>query len=272
MNITIAELYCYPIKSCRGCALPTAEVGRMGIRFDRQWLVVDEAGMFIAQRAAAGMGIGIRSTCLIETAFEAERLTLTAPEMPAISVPLKGTAGRESNVTIWKSQCMAVDQGTAVAQWLTRYLSRERPGQYRLVRMPDAGVRKALNGDGQIAFPDESPFLMISQSSLDDLNRRLDEPLPMNRFRPNIILAGTSAFQEDEWTRIRIRDIEFIGTTRCGRCPIPTIDQRTGVQGKEPLTTLATYRKTDGGVVFGRYFNHRGSGMLRLGDAVTVLP
>jgi len=154
--------------------------------------------------------------------------------MSAVSAPLKGLPGRESNVTIWKSQCVAIDQGDTIAAWLTEYLSRERRGSYRLVRMPDDGVRKALHGDGEIAFPDESPFLMISQSSLDDLNRRLPAPLPMNRFRPNIVLAGSKAYQEDAWSRVKIGGLEFVATTQCGRCPIPTIDQLTGVQGKEP--------------------------------------
>src|SRR6185295_10183771 len=102
---------------------------------------------------AAGMGIGIRSMCLIETAIDDGRLTLTAPKMPTISTPLKEIPGRESNVTIWRSQCVAIDQGDTIAAWLTEYLSRERRGIYRLVRMPDDGVRKTSHGDGEIAFP-----------------------------------------------------------------------------------------------------------------------
>jgi len=272
MSITVAQLYCYPVKSCRGFSLRAAEVGRMGIRHDRQWVVVDEQGTFVAQRSAAGMGIGIRSMCLIETSLDADTLTLAATGMSPVSVPLREIDGQRKNIVVWKSPLSAIDQGDEVADWLSRYLSRERPGNYRLVRMPDDGVRKALNGDGEIAFSDESPFLVVSRSSLDDLNKRLAEPLPMNRFRPNIVLDGSEPYEEDTFSRIQIGDIEFVGTTRCGRCPIPTINQETAVQGKEPLTTLATYRKTEkGGVVFGSYFNHVGSGTIQIGDAIRVV-
>lgn len=244
----------------------------MGIRYDRQWVVVDEQGTFVAQRSAAGMGIGIRSMCLINTRLGSDALTLSAAGMGSVSVPLRDVAGRSMSIVVWKSPLTAIDQGDEAADWLTKYLSRERPGRYRLARMPDDGIRKALNGEGEIAFSDESPFLVVSRSSLDDLNQRLSEPIPMNRFRPNIVLDGCTPHEEDTLGRMRIDNVEFVASTRCGRCPIPTINQETAVQGKEPLTTLATYRKTEkGGVVFGHYFNHKGTGTIRVGDRVEVV-
>jgi uncharacterized protein YcbX len=234
-------------------------------------MIVDRRGMFVAQRGERGLGVGIRTMCLLETATQGQCLVLTAPGMSSLSLPLAGAAGDFVEVRIWSSRCVAVDQGSEAAQWVTEYLSRERPGRYRLVRMPEDGTRVAKRGPAELAFADGYPFLIISQASLDDLNRRLAEPLPMNRFRPNLVLAGCAPYAEDTMAHLRIGPVEFFGMTLCLRCPIPTTNQLTAERGKEPLRTLATYRRTEGGVVFGRNFNHRGSGRIVLGDAVQVL-
>lgn len=257
--MTVSSLHVYPVKSCRGIALDPAEVGRMGLRYDRQWMFVDERGMFVAQRADGRRGVGIRTMCLIRTAIADDFLRLTAPGMPALDLPLAGLEGPERAVEIWDTPADGIDQGAAAADWATAFLSRERPGQYRLVRMPDEGVRQPTTGDGALAYADGYPFLVISQASLDDLNARLAAPLPMNRFRPNLVLGGCAPYEEDRLARIRIGDVVFDGMTRCPRCPIPTTDQDTAERGAEPLRTLAGYRRTADGVVFGRNFNHRWS-------------
>lgn len=269
--IIVIGLYCYPVKSCRGLSLQIAEIGRIGMRFDRQWMVVDEQGMFVAQRGDGGLGVGIKTMCLIETSRQGSKLALTAPEMPALALPLEGSNGETREVQVWKSKCEAIDQGDEAAGWLTAYLSRERQGNYRLVRMTDEGIRKAKHGESELAFADAYPFLVISQASLDDLNGRLAEPLSMNRFRPNIVLGGSEPYAEDRMRQIRIGALDFFGMTLCVRCPITTTNQLTAERGKEPLRTLATYRKTEDGVVFGRNFNHRGVGAISLGDRVDVL-
>jgi len=243
----------------------------MGIRFDRQWMVVDERGMFVAQRGDSGRGVGIRSIGQVETAIDDDTLVLRAPAMPSLVLPLAGSDGERTAVQVWKSQVTAVDQGRDAGEWFTEYLSRERAGRYRLVRMPDDGVRRSSRGDGELAFADGYPFLVISAASLADLNGRMAAPLPMNRFRPSIVLGRTEPYLEDRVARIRINGIELQGATQCVRCPIPTFDQVTGERGKEPLRTLATYRRTDRGVVFGRNFNHVGTGELAVGDPVQVL-
>ncbi len=270
-GISVAALNCYPVKSCRGIALAQAEVDRMGIRYDRQWMVVDERRMFVAQRGDSGRGVQVRSLAMVETALGTGALVLAAPGMPTLSLPLAGLPGTRESVRIWDSGVEAVDQGPEAGAWFTEFLSRERPGAYRLVRMPDDGVRAASRGRGLLAFADGYPFMILSTASLDDLNRRMPRPLPVDRFRPSVVISAPEPYLEDRMARIRIGGIELTGTTRCVRCPIPTFDQRTLERGKEPLRTLATYRRTSRGVVFGRNFNHAGTGRLAIGDPVEVL-
>jgi uncharacterized protein YcbX len=270
-GLTIAELHCYPVKSCRGLSLTHADVGRMGIRHDRQWMVVDHRGLFVAQRGADGFHNGVRSLGQVATEISERSLLLRASRMPELALPLDEMDGPRVAVQVWDSVVGAVDQGPDASDWFTEYLSRERPGRYRLVRMPDDGVRRTNRGTGELAFADGYPFMVVSTASLADLNARMPTPLPTNRFRPSIVLKASEPYVEDRLARIRIGSIELDGTTRCVRCPIPTFDQLTGERGKEPLRTLATYRRTPRGVVFGRNFNHAGTGRLAVGDPVEVL-
>jgi uncharacterized protein YcbX len=137
--------------------------------------------------------------------------------------------------------------------------------------MPDDAIRKSKDAVGELAFADAYPFLVIAQSSLDDLNRRMGNPLPMDRFRPNIVLGEADPYIEDHLAYLRIGTIPFSGGTLCVRCPLTTIDQVDARVGKEPLKTLATYRKTGKGVVFGRNFSHRQQGTIAVGDTVHIV-
>ncbi|MGE0364026.1 MAG: MOSC domain-containing protein [Vicinamibacterales bacterium] len=266
--IEVASLHIYPVKSCGGITLAESAVTRMGLRFDRQWAFVDEHGMFVAQRDSRGLGVPVRTMCLVGTAIGGDVLTLTAPGMPPLAVPLAGHDGPDVPVRVWDSHTSGVDQGVEAADWATEVLSRERPGRYRLVRMADDTHRRSKIGDGDVAYADAYPFLVVSEESLADLNARMVTPLPMDRFRPNLVIRGGAPYVEDTLDQFRIGDIGFTGTTLCIRCPIPTTDQRTAERGKEPLRTLATYRRQPDGVVFGRNFNHAGTGGVRVGDIV----
>jgi uncharacterized protein YcbX len=268
--LQVSGLHIYPVKSCSGIALTESEVGRMGLRYDRQWAFVDERGMFVAQRDSRGLGVPVRTMCLIGTAIAGGTLTLTAPAIGPLQVPAAGSAGPDVPVQVWESRTSGVDQGDDAAAWATEVLSRERPGRYRLVRMADSTHRRSKIGDGDLAYGDAYPFLVLSEESLADLNQRMPAPLPMNRFRPNVVITGGDPYVEDGLDRFCIGTVEFSGTTLCIRCPIPTTDQRTAERGKEPLKTLATYRKQPGGVVFGRNFNHAGTGTLRVGDVLVI--
>jgi MOSC domain-containing protein len=265
IHLTVADLYVYPVKSCRGVRLASAEVARTGLRLDRRWMIVDERGMFVAQRGVGGLGVGIRTMCLIEPEITADSgLTLAAPGMPRLTVARRRIENPARDVQLWRRHRRAIDEGDEAANWCTTFLSRERPGIYRLMRLPD---------DDQTAptFADSAPVLFIAEASLDALNRRLADPVPMDRFRPNVVLAGGVAHIEDSLTRVRIAEVEFAGAGLCVRCPMPTIDQRTADQGKEPLRTLATYRTTDDGVVFGRHFRPTGMGTIAVGDPATPI-
>jgi len=272
----VSGLYVYPIKSTRGIEAPDWFVGRMGLAFDRQWMVVDGRGMFVAQRQDSGMGVGIKSMSLIHTKFESGYLVCTAPNMEPLRVPIEGVDGEIVDTQVWDKPSIGIYQGEEPAQWFTEFLSRERAGAYRLVRMPDdpsRGFRNAKRGDAHVGYADADTFLIISQQSLDDLNERIpDEVLPVNRFRPNIVVSGCEPYAEDKWGEIRIGNLYFTGTKECVRCPITTQNQDTTERGKEPLATLAKYRRVQGeGVVFGMNFVHRGSGIINVGDIVEVL-
>ncbi len=267
---TVAELYRYPVKSCGGMSLSSAEVGPMGINYDRQWMFTRN-NMFVAQRGDPKSGaIGVPSMYKIKTKIVGDSLILSAPEMPDLILPLAGLPGILQTVRVWDSFSEAVDQGDEAARWGTEYLSREVPGGYRLVRMPDIGTRMAKKGNAKVAFGDAYPFLILSQASLDNLNNKLIEKLPMNRFRPNIVIKGCAADEEDTMPDFMIRQVRFIGMNLCLRCVITTTNQITGERGKEPLATLATYKRFDDGiekgVVFARNFNHEGTGTIFVGD------
>jgi hypothetical protein len=266
--MTVSALAFYPVKSCRGIPLQRARVGRLGIQYDRQWMFVDEHGMFLAQRGDRAVGVEVRTLCLVHAEVAGETLRLTAPDMPPLNLPLAGRPGPDVPVRVWASETVGVDQGEDAQAWASAFISRERPGRYRLVRMADDTRRLAKRGEATLAFADGYPFLIISDASLADLNHRLDEPLPMNRFRPNIVLSGCEPYEEDRLDALRIGEIELEGMTLCLRCPIPTTNQDTAVRGREPLQTLATYRRVPDGVLFGRNFNHRGSGVISVGDTV----
>ena len=275
----VSGLYVYPVKSARGIAVTDWHVSRMGLSGDRQWMVVGEDGMFVAQRQSDGMGIGVKSMSLVHTKLDNLALTCTASMMEPLILPVVGVEGEAIATQIWTTECMGIDQGEEAAEWFTEFLSRERPGKYRLVRMPDypgEGFRKAKRGDAHVGYADADTFLIIGQSSLDDLNGHIvGEALPMNRFRPNIVVSGCKAYAEDKWGEIRIGGVALTGTKECVRCPITTQDQDTTERGKEPLATLARYRKVpEEGVVFGMNFVHHMSGVIqpiRIGDVVEVL-
>ena len=257
-------MYHYPIKSCRGTALDVAAVGARGIVADRQWMVVDPTGHFLTQRELPRLA-------LIEPTLRAGLLEISAPDMPALSVPI-GDMGERVDVVVWDDTCVAVDHGPEPAEWFSRVLDTP----CRLVRIADDEVRRAdrefATPTDQVGFADGFSFLLTSRASLDELNRRLQVPLPMNRFRPNIVIDGVEPFEEDRWKRIRIDGITFDVAKPCARCAITTVDQHTAERSKEPLRTLATFRTQPGrGVMFGQNLIHDRTGVLRVGADVEIL-
>jgi hypothetical protein len=278
----VAQLFCYPVKSLGGFPVDRMHVGPLGPRHDRQWVVVDERGMFLAQRAQRRLGVAVRAMCLVRTRIEGDRLVLAAPDVPPLAVALDGVEGPSVDVTIWDDRATGVDQGPEASAWLGEVLGRHRPGTYRLVRMADAGTRRTRQDDAWMGYADGYPLLVATQASLDDLNARIQRrraeageppvpPLGWDRFRPNVVVAGAAAYAEDEWETVDLGDVRLQGRTQCKRCPIPSTDQDTGRLGQEPLRTLATYRRDPddrNAVVFARNFTHRSTGRIAVGDAV----
>jgi hypothetical protein len=266
----VTSVFLYPVKSLRGFAVPRAEIDALGFVGDRRFLLVDAHHQFLTQRTLPRMA-------LIETALTARDLILRAPHGGSCAVPLRAAAPAELlTVRIWKSEgLLAEDCGVEVAVWLSDFLRHP----CRLVRIGEKFRRPVLKPRAQpgdvFNFADGCPFMILSEASLADLNNRLDEPLPVDRFRPSFVVSGCAAFAEDTWPRFRVGTVTFRTAGPCTRCPITTTNQLTAERGKEPLRTLAMYRRspddpTD--VNFGQNVIHETkSGTLQVGDAVTLL-
>jgi MOSC domain-containing protein len=263
VTLRLTALNIYPIKSTHGIALAESEVDGFGLRYDRRWMVVDGSGQFLSQRSHSRLALVIPS-------IQGDKLRVDAPGMPTLEVPLHPSSTVATRVVVWDDVCSASWVGERAAEWFSGFLGCG----CSLVYMAEDAVRPAdpvfAPAGSRVSFADGFPFLLISEESLADLNRRLAEPLPMNRFRPNLVVAGGEPYDEDRWTNFEIGGIRLRVVKPCGRCVVTTTDQTTGKRGKEPLRTLATYRKRDGEVMFGQNVVHDGSGLLRVGDTVIL--
>ncbi|MBF8222392.1 MOSC domain-containing protein [Halomonas sp. 328] len=241
----ITHVAIYPVKSLGGIALDAAELGPRGLEWDRRWMVVDESGRFVTQRQLPAMA-------RVSVRLEATALVLEHPEAAPLSVPLAPRERPRLEVEIFKQRCPGLDEGEAAAGWLTEVLGRVRGQGLRLVRFPD-DHRRAVEPDhlrdgehAHTGFADGYPLLVANQASLDALNEVLRgkglAPVPMARFRPNLVVAGAEAFAEDGWESLVAGDGRYhLGLRKpCKRCQIPTVDQSSGEipQAGEPLQTL----------------------------------
>jgi len=262
-ELRLRELWRFPVKSMRGGRCARLTVGQRGFEHDREWMVVDASHRFLTQRQVTKMA-------LVDVQVDTGWLQLAAPGMPDLAVA-NVVDGETIEVRIWDDHNIGLVVGPDVDAWLTEFLGQP----CRLVQFPAATVRAVdpayAQPNDQVGFADGFPFLLISQASLDDLNSRLERPVPMIRFRPNLVVTGTSAFEEDRWRRIRIGEMTFRVAKPCSRCIIPTIDPNTGDRGREPLQTLRGYRRWDNKVFFGQNLVHDGVGELTEGMAVEVL-
>ena len=264
-TVTLSGLYVYPIKSCAGIPLQSSDLSATGLRHDRSWMLVDETGEFMSQRAHPRMA-------LISIRFSAEHLIVSAPGMEELEIPLYPQAESSIDVRVWGD----TNRGELVTEEANRWFTEFLKFPCRLVHKPEDDPRLvdssfAESGD-QVGFADGFAFLLISEASLEDLNMRLEDPLPMNRFRPNFVVKGCGPYAEDGWSRLRIGSVPFRVAEPCPRCAITTVDQETGTRGKEPLRTLATYRKFEGEVFFGRNLIHDTLGTVSVGASVEATP
>lgn len=264
----LSGLYRYPLKSAAGESLQETGLDALGVLGDRRWMVVDsESGRFLTQRLLPQM------TQLRARWQGSEQLLLSAPGMADVLVPVPGPQAALRGVTIWRDSLQVPDAGEAAALWLSQWLGRS----CRLVQVPAARARQVDTGYAEsgekVAFADGFPLLLIGQASLDDLSARVGRPLPMLRFRPNLVVAGSEPYAEDGWKRIRIGELEFRVVKGCSRCIMTTLDPQTGERSpdREPLATLKTYREREGEVYFGQNLIACGEGRLALDMPVQVL-
>jgi uncharacterized protein YcbX len=258
--VQLSGLFVYPIKACAGIALERAAVVARGLALDRRYMLIDRSDRFVTQREVPRL-------CLVSTALEDSRLLLAAPGAPTLTLPqaLDEAENERTGYQVWDDTGSALCHN-AGSRWFSDFLNDD----VRLVYMPES-ERRAVNpkraraGD-IVSFADAYPFLVISEASLADLNSRLEAPLEMRRFRPNLVLAGCEPFAEDAFKTLSIGNVSFRAVKRCDRCAVTTVDPITGERGKEPLRTLARYRQAEGKVWFGMNLIHDGSGELRLGD------
>ncbi|HVS75327.1 MAG TPA: MOSC N-terminal beta barrel domain-containing protein [Steroidobacteraceae bacterium] len=233
--VKVQELNVYPLKSGRGIAHARVRLGDRGLEWDRHWLVVREDGMFLTQRTHPFLA-------RIVTELTGEGLRLTSEGLKPLMLPL-APQGSARPVRIWKDDCEGLDQGDEAAAWVSAILGEP----VRVVRTPAAPDRRARPefagpNPPPIAFPDGYPVLICNRASLDDLNQRLPEAVPMERFRPNLVLEGLPPFAEDRIASIVIGPVVLTLVKPCTRCIIPSTDQRTGIRGFDPVSVLRTFR------------------------------
>lgn len=265
-NLILSEINIYPVKSLGGISLQYAEVEERGLKYDRLWLLVDEDGIFITQRDFPQMA-------LIELSFSGNSISAKHKKekaLSSISFPLQPDGNSRKDVIIWNDKCNAVLAGKEFDEWFSDAIKTK----CRLVYMPDDERRivekKFITEDRIVSFADAYPFLIIGQSSLDDLNSRLEIKLPMNRFRTNFVFSGGRAFEEDNWKDFSIGRVGFKAVKPCARCVITTTDQETSVRTAEPLKTLSTYRKNGNKVLFGMNLISKSNGVVNVGDSIVL--
>ncbi|MEO6914672.1 MAG: MOSC N-terminal beta barrel domain-containing protein [Chitinophagaceae bacterium] len=264
--LQVSGIYVYPIKSLRGISLDSAEITNRGFACDRQWMLVNEQNNFLSQREFAQMA-------LLQPDLNAASLVVknTASAQSPLLIPLQPETVDTIMVNIWSDRCRAQLVGSKYDAWFTEALGMP----CRLVFMPEKTNRRV---DGRYAFNKETtrftdgyPFMIVGQSSLQELNERLEMPVLMNRFRPSIVFTGGAPFEEDLMAEFSIAGINFFGVKLSARCVVTTIDQETGVAGKEPLKTLSLYRLKNKKIYFGQNLLHKGTGRMSVGDEIKVL-
>ncbi len=266
MRYILNEMYIYPVKSLSGISLQNSEVTERGLKYDRRWMLVDKNNMFMTQRKHPEMA-------LIKVDIDNEFLIFTHKLNNELKyrIPIEIKDGKLEKVTIWDDNIESLHFSKQADEWFSDVLNFK----CKLVYMPDNSKRivnkKYATRNEIVSFADAFPFLIIGQESLNDLNSRLKEKLPMNRFRPNFVFIGGEAYDEDRWKSFKIGDITFYPVKPCSRCVITTINQDTAEKSDEPLRTLSTYRTVNNKVLFGQNLLHEGNGIIRINDEIKIL-
>jgi uncharacterized protein len=262
----LQDITIYPIKSFAGIDLTESEVSERGLLYDRNWMLVDRQGKFISQREFPELS-------LLTTGIENGKLIISHRLHNGIDIQLMLTESLNSTdkVEVWDDTMLAERVNEEASRLLSEILNQE----VSLMKIGKNTSRLAdprfVDSEIQVSFADGFPYLIISQASLDDLNNRLELPVEMNRFRPNIVVSGSKPFEEDTWKEIQIGECVFQIVKPCARCEVTTINQLTAERGKEPLRTLSKYRRDGNKVLFGQNMVALKKGKIRVGDEVKIL-
>lgn len=269
--VTLQSLHLYPVKSCHRIDVDSATAGERGLQGDREWLVTDSAGRFLTQRSHPALA-------LIRPAFEADQLWLSHPRLAPLALPRDGDEGwPRRRVRVWDDEVDAALAGPEASAWVSEAVGADA----LLVRAGAATQRQPAGpwrGDlpAPVNFPDAYPLLVCNRASLEDLNGRLPEPLPMTRFRPNLVIDGLAPYAEDGIEELRFGAVRLRLVKACTRCSTTSIDQESGAAAGNPLPVLKTYRwdRALRGITFGQNAVWAaGLGLpLRAGDCGIAVP
>lgn len=258
----ISEIWIYPIKSMGGISLETAQVKPKGFMLDRRWMLVDENNRFITQRE-------INPMAFFKLSVSGDSLVVQH-QLDRLEIPVNERVGNSFNATIWDDTVQVVEVNAEKSKWFSEKLGMT----CKLVAFPEENPRpvdpRYKVGNDHVGLADGYPYLIIGQSSLDDLNSRLAAPVPMNRFRPNLVFTGGTAYEEDSWQKFQVGTNQFVGVKPCARCVLTTVDQTTGVKGPEPLATLSRYRRNENKVLFGQNVIALDYEKVSVGDEIIV--
>lgn len=261
---TLSDLYIYPVKSLGGISIKSSEVTERGLKYDRRWLLVDQYGKFITQRVYPQMA-------LICVEIKDGKLEFNHRiKNEKFSLYIESKAGGRTEAVIWSDKVSAQFVNSTADEWFSEMIGVK----CRMVYMPDDTYRPVDNRFAYrneiVSFADAYPFLLIGQSSLDELNSRLIEKIPVNRFRPNLVFSGGNPFDEDRIKSFILGDVTFFSVKPCARCVVTTINQDTAEKNEEPLNTLSTYRKVNNKVMFGQNLLHKGCGSISVGSELKI--
>ncbi|GAA2251077.1 molybdenum cofactor biosysynthesis protein [Streptomyces ruber] len=271
-NPSLHSIHVHPLKAAGGIAPAEAAVEPWGLAGDRRWVLVDGMGRVVTQRQHPRMALAAAEPS------PGGGLALSAPGRAPLTVTVPEPV-RTTTVDIFGEKVEAVPADAAAHAWFSGHLGTD----VTLVHLDDPARRRPVDLEygrpGEtVSFADGYPLLLTSLASLDALNSLVAQgeyaeegPLPMNRFRPSVVVAGTGAWAEDSWRRIAIGEVTFRVVKMCGRCVVTTTDQGTGERGREPLRTLARHRRIGGELIFGQNLIPEGVGTVRVGDPVRVL-
>lgn len=260
----LTEINIYPVKSLSGISLQSSEVEDRGLKYDRRWVLVDDTNTFFTQREFPEMA-------LIRVSIENAGLKLQhkTKDIEPLFVPFEFDHYESKNVVIWDDIVIGEFYNNQIDQWFSDLIGIN----CRLVKMPEStrrNVNENYAKDKIVSFADGYPLLIIGEESLTDLNKRMEIPLPMNRFRTNLVFSGGNPFDEDGWKKFQIGNTIFSVVKPCARCVITTTNQDTAERAHEPLKTLATYRKQDGNVLFGMNVVPESLGKINVGEEIVL--